>query len=31
MAQRVHESLEVQAPLEDVIRYWSNSLTPSGT
>ena len=24
MAQRVHESIEVQAPLEDVFRYWSN-------
>jgi len=31
MAQRVHESMEVQAPLEDVFRYWSNSPTPSGT
>lgn len=24
MAQRVHESVEVQAPAEDVFRYWSN-------
>ena len=24
MAQRVHESIEVQAPVEDVFRYWSN-------
>jgi uncharacterized membrane protein len=24
MAQRVHESIEVQVPLEDVFRYWSN-------
>lgn len=24
MAQRVHESIEVQAPGEDVFRYWSN-------
>ena len=24
MAQRVHESVEVQAPLEDVFNYWSN-------
>ena len=24
MAQRVHESIEVQAPLEDIFRYWSN-------
>jgi uncharacterized membrane protein len=24
MAQRVHETVEVQAPLEDVFRYWSN-------
>ena len=24
MAQRVHESIEVQAPLEDVFTYWSN-------
>jgi uncharacterized membrane protein len=24
MAQRVHETIEVQAPLEDVFRYWSN-------
>ena len=24
MAQRVHESVEVQAPVEDVFRYWSN-------
>lgn len=24
MAQRVHESIEVQAPLQDVFRYWSN-------
>jgi uncharacterized membrane protein len=24
MAQRVHESIEVQAPLRDVFRYWSN-------
>ena len=24
MAQRVHESIEVQAPLEDVFSYWSN-------
>jgi uncharacterized membrane protein len=24
MAQRVHESIEVEAPLEDVFRYWSN-------
>ena len=24
MAQRVHESVEVQAPLQDVFRYWSN-------
>jgi uncharacterized membrane protein len=24
MAQRVHESIEVGAPVEDVFRYWSN-------
>jgi uncharacterized membrane protein len=24
MAQRVHETIEVQAPLQDVFRYWSN-------
>ena len=24
MAQRVHESIEVQAPLQDVFAYWSN-------
>ena len=24
MAQRVHESIEVQAPLQDVFTYWSN-------
>ncbi len=24
MAQRVHESIEVQAPAEDVFSYWSN-------
>ena len=24
MPQRVHESIEVQAPLEDVFQYWSN-------
>ncbi len=24
MAQRVHESIEVQAPLQDVFNYWSN-------
>ena len=24
MAQRVHESIEVEAPLQDVFRYWSN-------
>lgn len=24
MAQRVHESIEVQAPLRDVFTYWSN-------
>jgi len=24
MAQRVHESVEVQAPLQDVFAYWSN-------
>ncbi len=24
MAQRVHESVEVQAPLQDVFSYWSN-------
>ncbi|HEV8223656.1 MAG TPA: SRPBCC family protein [Rubrobacteraceae bacterium] len=24
MAQRVHESIEVQAPQRDVFRYWSN-------
>ena len=24
MAQRVHETIEVQAPLWDVFRYWSN-------
>ena len=24
MAQRVHESIEVQAPLKDVFTYWSN-------
>ena len=24
MAQRVHESIEVQVPVEDVFRYWSN-------
>ena len=24
MAQRVHETVEVQAPVEDVFRYWSN-------
>ncbi len=24
MPQRVHESIEVQAPLEDIFSYWSN-------
>jgi len=24
MAQRIHESIEVQAPLQDVFTYWSN-------
>jgi uncharacterized membrane protein len=24
MAQRVNESIEVEAPVEDVFRYWSN-------
>ncbi len=24
MAQRVHESIEVRAPMEEVFRYWSN-------
>jgi uncharacterized membrane protein len=24
MAQNVHESIEVQAPLQDVFTYWSN-------
>ena len=24
MAQRVHESIEVRAPLQDVFTYWSN-------
>ena len=24
MAQRVHESIEVQAPLQDVFTHWSN-------
>src|ERR671920_808831 len=24
MAQRVHETIEVDAPVEDVFRYWSN-------
>ncbi|MDQ4106336.1 MAG: SRPBCC family protein, partial [Actinomycetota bacterium] len=24
MAQRAHDSIEVEAPLEDVFRYWSN-------
>ncbi len=24
MSQRVQESVEVQAPVEDVFRYWSN-------
>ena len=24
MAQRVHETIEVEAPVEDVYRYWSN-------
>ncbi len=24
MAQRVHESIEVQAPIQDVFTYWSN-------
>jgi uncharacterized membrane protein len=24
MAQRVHESIEVGAPVEDIFRYWSN-------
>jgi uncharacterized membrane protein len=24
MAQRAHESIEVQAPMEEVFRYWSN-------
>lgn len=24
MAQRVHEQIEVQAPVQDVYRYWSN-------
>lgn len=24
MAQRVHESIEVQAPLQEVFTYWSN-------
>ena len=31
MAQRVHESIEVQGSLEDGFRYWSNSTTPSVT
>jgi uncharacterized membrane protein len=29
MAQRVHESIEVHAPTEDVFRYWSNFENPS--
>src|SRR3954451_12338191 len=24
MAQRVHESIEVEAPVENIYRYWSN-------
>ena len=24
MVQRVHESIEVHAPVEDVFQYWSN-------
>jgi uncharacterized membrane protein len=24
MAQRVHESIEVEAPIEEIFRYWSN-------
>jgi uncharacterized membrane protein len=24
MAQRVHESIEVEAPVEDIFQYWSN-------
>jgi len=24
MAQRVHESIEIEAPVEDIFRYWSN-------
>jgi uncharacterized membrane protein len=24
MAQRVHESIEVEAPVEEIFRYWSN-------
>ena len=24
MAQRVHETIEVEAPVEDVFHYWSN-------
>lgn len=24
MAQRVHETIEVEAPVEDIFRYWSN-------
>ena len=24
MAQRVHETIEVEAPVEDVYSYWSN-------
>ena len=24
MAQRVHESIEIQAPLQDIFTYWSN-------
>ena len=24
MAQHIHESIEVQAPLQDVFTYWSN-------
>ena len=24
MAQRVHESIEVEAPVDDIFRYWSN-------
>ncbi len=24
MVRRVHETVEIQAPVEDIFRYWSN-------